>query len=47
MHAGLQLITDLFDAGVLRPLPVTAHDVRSAADVSLRLAEGEPGAGRS
>ncbi|MFD4130660.1 SDR family NAD(P)-dependent oxidoreductase, partial [Streptomyces globisporus] len=43
VHAGLRFITDLFDAGALRPLPVTAHDVRSAADVALRLAEGEPG----
>ncbi|MFF1379623.1 SDR family NAD(P)-dependent oxidoreductase [Streptomyces sp. NPDC058308] len=32
--AGAELaeLTALFDAGVLRPLPVTAHDIRSAAE---------------
>ncbi|MBZ9638788.1 SDR family NAD(P)-dependent oxidoreductase, partial [Streptomyces sp. PSKA30] len=38
-HAILTELAELFDRGALRPLPVRAQDVRSAADAYRRLAE--------
>ncbi|MFE4372395.1 SDR family NAD(P)-dependent oxidoreductase, partial [Streptomyces sp. NPDC056835] len=38
-RAVLAELADLFDTGVLRPLPVTAYDIRSAAEAYRRLDE--------